>query len=196
MLGLEGGSLPGPFKLRGERTALLGVLMRRFAVEGLAWRLVEVDGLDASDKALEIAKELGGDLIMLGGISCAGFNLVDPIRLFSELGRPVLVVLEEAPDNESVRRALVKHFPDWELRWKVFEEVSSKAQAVEVSLPGGLRAYVEAVGMEAAEAERVVKGLARGGKTPEPLRTARVLVKGVSRSLLSMLRDSGRRSAG
>ncbi|MEM4700510.1 MAG: DUF99 family protein [Candidatus Nezhaarchaeales archaeon] len=194
VLGIEGGALPGRFKIRGARTALLGVLMRRFRVEGLAWRLVEVDGLDASEKAIEIARELGGDVIMLGGVSYAGFNIVDPLRLFSELGRPVLVVVEEAPDNEAVRRALLKHFPDWEVRWRVFEALASRTQVVKVSLPGGLHTYLEAVGIPVDEAERIVRGLTRRSKTPEPLRTARLLVKGVSRSLLAAL--SGPRRGG
>ncbi|MCX8204370.1 MAG: DUF99 family protein [Candidatus Nezhaarchaeota archaeon] len=190
MLGLEGGSLPRRFRLRGGRTALLGVLMRRFRIEGLAWRLIEVDGLDGSDKALEIAKELGGDIIMLGGVSYAGFNIVDPLRLFNELKKPVLVVVEDPPNNEAVRRALIKHFPDWEVRWRVFEGLALMTQVVKVDLPGGLHTYLEAVGMPIAEAERVVKELAKRGKTPEPLRTARLLVKGLSRSLLSILSSS------
>lgn len=196
VLGIEGGSLPGRFKIRGARTALLGVLMSRFRVEGLAWRLIEVDGLDASDKAIDMAKELGGDVIMLGGVSYAGFNIVDPIRLFNELRRPVLVVVEEPPNNEAVKQALVKHFPDWEVRWRVFEALASSTPIVRVSLPDGLHTYLEAVGVTIAEAERIVRGLARYSKTPEPLRTARLLVKGVSRSLLSTLGSPVQRGPG
>ncbi|RLF13699.1 MAG: hypothetical protein DRJ97_07595, partial [Thermoprotei archaeon] len=181
---LEGGSLPGGFKSRGWKAALLGVLMRRFRVEGLAWRLIEVDGLDGTERALEIANELGCDVVMLGGVSYAGFNLVDPVKLLDELRRPVLIVVEEPPNNEAVRQALLKHFPDWRERWRVFEELASRTQVVEVKLPGELKVYLEALGVSVSEAERLVRELTKWGRTPEPLRTARLLVKGVSRSLL------------
>ena len=193
VLAIEGGSLPGGFKVKGSKAALLGVLMRRFRVEDLSWRLVDVDGLDGTEKALELASELAPcDIVMLGGVSYAGFNLIDPVRLTEKLGRPVVVVVEERPDNEAVRAALIKHFEDWEERWRVFEELASRSPIVEVKPREGGPVYVEAVGMPIVEAEAIVKELTKWGRTPEPLRAARLLVKGVSRSLLKKLLSSDR----
>lgn len=190
VLGIEGGSLPRGFKRRGWQAALLAVLMERFRVKGLAWRLIEVDGLDATDKALELAKELSCDVFMLGGVSYAGFNLIDPTRLLNELNKPVLIVVEDPPNNEAVKQALLKHFQDWRERWKVFEELALKTPVVKVKIGEGLYVYLEALGISLREAEEVVRGLVRWGKTPEPLRVARILVKGISRSLLKVVFDS------
>ena len=190
VLALEGGSVPNGLKVKGSKTALLGVLMKRFKVEGLAWRLIDVDGLDGTERSIEIARELpSSDVVMLGGVSCAGFNLVDPLKLVEELGRPVLVVVEDPPNNEAVKAALLKHFPDWRERWRVFEELSLRAPVVKVEPREGSCVYLEAVGLPVEEAKRVVRELTRWGRTPEPLRAARQLVKGVTRSLLKVVRS-------
>jgi endonuclease V-like protein UPF0215 family len=190
VLALEGGSVPNGFKVKGSKTALLGVLMKRFKVVGLAWRLIEVDGLDGTERSIEIARELpSSDVMMLGGISYAGFNLVDPLKLVEKLGRPVLVVVEEPPNNEAVKAALLKHFPDWKERWRVFEELALRAPVVKVEPYEGSYIYLEAVGLPVEEAKRIVKELIRWGRTPEPLRAARQLVKGVTRSLLKAVRS-------
>ena len=99
VLAVEGGRLPSvSFKARGEKTVLVGVLMRRFRVVDLSWRLIEIDGLDATEKAIEIASDLPSpDLIMLGSVTCAGFNILNPFKLNEKLGVPCLLYTSPSP---------------------------------------------------------------------------------------------------
>lgn len=185
----EGRMPTDQFKARGAHSLLVAVATRRLRVEGVSWRAVEVDGLDATDRALEAVRELGGaDLVLQGSVAFAGFNVLDPLRLHEELGAPVIVVLSERPDNEAVYRALTKHFTDWEARWRVFKEVSERAPLVEATAPQGSPIYLAPIGLSVEEATSIVRGLTRRGRMPEPLRAAELIAKGISRSLYALLR--------
>lgn len=189
VLAVEGGRLPSvSFKARGEKTVLVGVLMRRFRVVDLSWRLIEIDGLDATEKAIEIASDLPSpDLIMLGSVTCAGFNILNPFKLNEKLGVPVIVVVKEKPNNEAVYSALIKHFPDWKERWRVFEELAEKAPIRHVKVEEGNPVYLEAISISGEEAEKTIKAFLKWGRLPEPLRVAEIIAKGASRSLFKTL---------
>ncbi len=162
---------------RGKKALLLGVLMENFRVLDIALTLIAVDGLDATEKLVEQASRWKGklNLLMLASIAYAGFNLVDPEEASSRLGVPVLVVLSRKPRKTAVRRALKRHFPDWELRVKIVEKAES---FIPVKLPGG-QAYIAAFGLRGEEALETVKGLTVFGGRPEPLRAAKLLVRGL-----------------
>lgn len=186
VLALEGGRLPHvSFKAKGGKTLLIGTLTQRFRMLSIAYRFVEVDGLDATEKALEIASELSSfNLIMLSSVACAGFNILNPFKLHSELKVPVIIVLKEEVDNRSIYLALVKHFQDWMIRWNVFEELAKKAPLHQVNLDGRRPIYIEAISMDVKEAEEVVRALIKWGRVPEPLRMAEAIAKGITRSML------------
>ena len=72
--------------------------MEDFRIEDIALRLIDVDGLDATEKLLDMAKNFEKlDAIILGGITFAGFNLIDPIVVHAELKVPIICLLYTSP---------------------------------------------------------------------------------------------------
>ena len=99
---------------------IVGVVFRGgYWLDGVMRTEVEVDGMDATEK---IASMITGSphydqlrVVMLYGITFAGFNVVDIIGLFRRVGLPVIAVTREQPDFEEIKKAL-KNLPDSEKR--------------------------------------------------------------------------------
>jgi len=185
ILGVEDGSFdPQKLQRRGE-TVLCGVLTHGFRVEDVFLRLIKVDGLDATEKLLDMASKLNSlDVVLLGGVTFGGFNIIDPVAVYEDLKVPVIVVTTERPDNEAVLNALRKHFEDWRLRYKVFERLASISPIYEAKLnPRENPVFLEVVGMEFDRALELLKRVTVRGRVPEPLRIANRVAKAVSRAL-------------
>ncbi|KPV61534.1 MAG: hypothetical protein AOA65_2351 [Candidatus Bathyarchaeota archaeon BA1] len=181
ILAAEDGRFPeGKLGERKGKALLLGVVISNFAIEKILLSHIDVDGLDATERLIEMIKKEkeGVNLIMLPSISYGGFNLMDPIQIHSQLKIPVIVVNPEKPDNIAVKSALFRHFPDWEKRLAIFEKVGIPQ---ELSL--GIRGYVyfHAFGTSKTYAERLIRKLIIFGNRPEPLRIARILAHELSK---------------
>ncbi|MEM0083135.1 MAG: DUF99 family protein [Candidatus Nezhaarchaeales archaeon] len=186
LLGVEDGSF-SPYKFqRKGKTILCGVLTKGFRVEEVALRLIDIDGLDATEKLLDIAGHLGSlDMIILGGVTFGGFNIIDPVIVHETLKTPVVIVTAERPDNEAVLNALKKHFEDWKIRYKVFEKLASISPIYEAKLhPKENPIFLEVVGIEFEKALEILRRVTIRGRTPEPVRIANRIAKAVSRALL------------
>ncbi|MDH5816089.1 MAG: DUF99 family protein [Candidatus Nezhaarchaeota archaeon] len=185
-LGVEDGSFtPHKFQSKGK-TILCGVLTNGLRIEEVSLRLIDVDGLDATEKLLDIAKHLGSlDMIILGGVTFGGFNIIDPVIVHEELKVPVVIVTAEKPDNEAVFNALKKHFKDWKIRYEVFEKLASISPIYEVKLnPKENPTFLEVVGIEFEKAFEILRRITIRGRIPEPVRIANRIAKAVSRALL------------
>lgn len=186
LLGVEDGSF-NPCKLQKKgKTILCGVLTRGVKVEDVALRLIDVDGLDATEKLLDMMKYIGtADMIILGGVTFGGFNIIDPVLVNQELRVPVVVVTAERPNNEAVLNALKKHFEDWRIRYQVFEKLSSVSPIYEAKLnPKENPTFLEVVGIEFDKAFDILRRVTIRGRIPEPVRIANRIAKVVSRALL------------
>ncbi len=185
MLGVEDGSF-NPRKLqRRGKTVLCGVLTHGFRVEDVFLRLIEVDGLDAAEKLLDMASKIDSlNVILLGGVTFGGFNIIDPVAVNEGLKVPVIVVTTERPDNEAVLSALKKHFEDWRLRYRVFERLASVSPIYEAKLnPKENPVFLEVVGMGFERALELLRRVTVRGRVPEPLRIANRVAKALSRAL-------------
>jgi endonuclease V-like protein UPF0215 family len=185
MLGVEDGSFDPQKLQRKGKTVLCGVLTHGFKVEDVFLRLIEVDGLDATEKLLDMTGKIGPlDVVLLGGVTFGGFNIIDPVAVNESLGVPVVVVTTERPDNEAVLSALKKHFEDWRLRYGVFERLASVSPIYEAKLnPRENPIFLEVVGMEFERALEILRRVTVRGRVPEPLRIANRVAKAVSRAL-------------
>jgi endonuclease V-like protein UPF0215 family len=124
------------------------------------------------------------DVVLLGGVTFGGFNIIDPVAVNESLGVPVVVVTTERPDNEAVLSALKKHFEDWRLRYGVFERLASVSPIYEAKLnPRENPVFLEVVGMEFERALEILRRVTVRGRVPEPLRIANRVAKAVSRAL-------------
>lgn len=175
----------GCFTVEGSllpEALLVGVLMRNNFVEEIFIAKVEVDGLDATDRVLEFMNKAGKlDAVILHGIPYAGFNLVDADRIYKETGVPVLCLLSRKPDMARVKRALRLKFSDWVERVKILDK---QGEPIEVRLDEG-KVVLSVKGLTLKDALKIVRETIVLGKTPEPLRVARLIASGLPPSLLT-----------
>ncbi|UCE86780.1 MAG: DUF99 family protein [Deltaproteobacteria bacterium] len=172
----------GPFEKRQrEPVPIVGVMMEGpDLVEAVAITRFPVDGAGATEflvdwiRGLRLHPTLQG--IVLGGVTIAGLGVVDIEALSRSLQVPALVVTRRDPANHRLREAF--EAAGLAERLAVVERT---ARAFEAK-PG---VYLAHAGIERDAALRLLRGMLRKSKLPEPLRVAHLiaaaLVSGESR---------------
>ncbi|MEM3718739.1 MAG: DUF99 family protein [Candidatus Bathyarchaeia archaeon] len=174
VVGIEDGS----FVKEVNKKALLSlVLFHGLKIEDARFAWIKVDGLDATSKVVKALDGWKFDVVILAGVSFGGFNLIDPAVINDKLGKPIIVVSRTKPKNEAVKRALKRHFRDWEIRWKVFEKLGS---VFKVKVDGRPPIFIETIGIDSDSASKLIRALSVYGKVPEPIRVARLIARGLS----------------
>jgi len=173
IVGVEDGS----FQKTSQKALLAAVLLQKEWIEDVGFSYITVDGLDATEKLIEILSGWKFDAVMLAGLSFGGFNIIDPHEVFKHFHKPVIVVSRTKPNNVAVKRALQRHFADWERRWKIFEKV---APVYRVNTVPPL--YIEVVGVSFSAAVKILKAEMFVCRVPESLRVARLIARGLSGS--------------
>lgn len=159
---------------------VIGVVFRGgCSIDGIMHTNVSIVGLDATEKlALMInssphRKQLR--LVMLNGITFAGFNVVDLKKLNSETKLPVMALTHEKPDLDAIHRAL-KNLPNEEERWRTVLEAGEINEVINK----GIKIYVEIAGISLADAQKIIKITSTRSSLPEPLRVAHLIASGIS----------------
>ena len=146
-------------------------------LDGVLSTHVQGDGMDATQKIAEMiltSRNLGQlGVIMLDGVTFAGFNVVNIRELYEATGIPVIVIMRKIPSFEGIKKAL-KRFPDWKERW------SNIVDAGEVHRVDGDEAiYMQIQGIEIEDALEIVKLSTTRSAIPEPIRVAHIIAAGV-----------------
>jgi endonuclease V-like protein UPF0215 family len=175
IVGVEDGSFQ---KNVTKKALLVAVLVTGSKIEHVKAFKVTVDGLDATERLSANIRDWAFDALLLSGISFAGFNLIDPMKVFETFGKPIIIISRTKPNNKTVKKALQAHFEDWKTRWAIFEELGPVHRTV--TLFGKQPIYLETVHADAEWASQLVCGLAFWGRLPEPLRVARLIARGLS----------------
>ena len=174
----DGGFVPHVKRL----VPVIGVVFRGgYWLDGVMSTEIEVDGFDATEK---IARMVTGSphckqlrVIMLNGITFAGFNVVDVQALNALTGLPVIAVTREKPDLARIRRAL-ENLPLGEERWKVIQKAG---EIFEVSAGRGKqRVFVHVAGVSVDDAARIVGLTSTRSNVPEALRVAHLVASGIT----------------
>jgi len=113
---------------------VVGVVLRGgYWLDGVMHTKIAVDGFDATDR---ISSMITGSshykqlrVIMLNGITFAGFNIVDVKALNVATKLPVITVTREKPDLAEIRKAL-QNLSRSEERW---EAILNAGEPIEVS---------------------------------------------------------------
>ena len=172
----------GPFLSRrlGGSTAPLVVaqLNGPHLVKARAGR-ISVDGLDATAVASRLlgSLQLRDSPILLAGATYAGFNIINPRVLQRRFRTPTIVVIGSRPNNRAVKRALVRHFPDWRRRWRILSSLGPLHHVRTVRNEGPI--FYEAFGCDDDEARGILKEWAYVSRIPEPLRVAGLVARGL-----------------
>jgi len=164
------------------KALIVGVVYRGgLWLDGVMHTEIEVDGLDATEKIASMIKSSPHyaqlRVIMLNGLTFAGFNIVDIKRLYGETGLPVIVVSREKPNLDEIKKALEK-LPHKEKRWKMIENAG---KLLEVNVRNtGSSIYVQLAGLNEKDARKIVRITSTRSNIPEPLRVAHLIASGIT----------------
>jgi uncharacterized protein len=174
----DGGFFKHRAPAQNQTALILAALLQGSRILSIKLGRITVDGNDATRVLLSLLRRMRYDVILLSGISFAGFNLVDIRKLSQATRRPVIAITGQRPNNAAVLSALRKHFPDWKERWRIVKGAgrlySCKPLAQEPEL------YFEVKGASAAFARKAIACSAAISRLPEPIRVAGILARGLS----------------
>src|SRR2546422_3141616 len=172
----------GPFlsrRLGGSRAPLVVAQLNgpHLVKARAAW--ISVDGLDATAVASKVLSSLPAQdsPILLAGATFAGFNIINPRVLQRKFRTPTIVVIGSRPNNRTVKRALVRHFPDWRRRWRILSSLGPLRQARTFQNENPI--FYEAFGCKHNEARRILRDWAFVSRIPEPLRVTGLVARGL-----------------
>jgi len=184
--GIDDGFFPIECKELQCYTLLTSVLCSGPMIADVKIEPVTVDGLDGTRVASKLVKELNKEpeIIFTDGVTVAGFNIVDPEELHAVTGIPVVTIFKHELNLRKIRDALVKHFPDWSIRYGVIEKVYKCSNYVSTPWrPLRISAY----GIPVYKAMDYVIALQNTSPIPEPLRLADLIASGLTKSTTLML---------
>jgi uncharacterized protein len=157
---------------------IIGAFMRGGEqLDGVLSSKVAKDGMDATEKIVTMIKgsKHHGQIrvIMLDGVTYAGFNPVDLENLYEETRIPVIVFMRSCPDFEKIRLAL-SHLPDNEKRWEIIQRAGRIYR-----IDGENPVFIQLYGIDKDSAVKIVRMTSTHGNIPEPLRLAHLIATGV-----------------
>jgi endonuclease V-like protein UPF0215 family len=164
--------------------SVVGVVYRGgYWLDGAMRTEVKIDGMDATEKiASMITSSPHYDqlrVVMLNGVTFAGFNVVDIKKLFERVHLPVITVTREKPDFDDIRRAL-RNLSEYEKR---LEAMENAGKIIEVCTRDAEQAvYVQIAGISEKDAEKILKSTSTRSNIPEALRVAHIIASGLTRS--------------
>ncbi len=159
---------------------VVGVVFRGgYSIEGVMHTKIGIDKLDATEKITEmINSSLHRPqlrLIMLSGVTFAGFNIVDIKKLHFDSGLPVMTVTHNQPNLDAIYEAL-KHLPQTEARWRI---IQATGQIYSIKNKG-VKLYLGLAGLSLADAQVILELTSTRGSYPEPLRVAHLIASGIT----------------
>lgn len=173
----------GPFipHTKGQ-VPVIGVVFRGgYWLDGVMHTEIAVDGFDATEKIVSMIttsphhKQLR--VIMLNGITFAGFNIVDVKALNVATKLPVITVTREKPDLADIRKAL-QNLTCSEARW---EAILNAGEPIEVTTRSAkAKVYMQTAGVSKEDAQRILRLTSTRSNIPEALRVAHLIASGVS----------------
>ena len=172
----------GPY-VRGSKRTLIVMTVYRLDgyIDGFLSGWMDTDGTNASGTIGELLnnsrfKEQIRCIISDGGC-LAGFNVLDLSALCELTSLPVITASDEAPDMDSVIRAL-SSFQDGEQRLKLL----TAHTPYPISLPDG-KCWIRFEGIDGSDAEKVIRRATIRGRTPEPVRISHMIARSLFDSM-------------
>lgn len=160
---------------------VIGIVFRGgYWLDGVMRTQVEIDGMDATEKIASMIVESPHydqlRVIMLNGVTMAGFNVVDIEGLYEKLKLPVIAVTRDKPNFSDIKKAL-QNLPQSQKRWKAIEKAGKLIKVYTRS--GEEPIYAHVVGVSEEDAERILKNTSTRSNIPEALRVAHLVASGL-----------------
>jgi endonuclease V-like protein UPF0215 family len=165
-----------------ELVDVVGVVYRGgYWLDGFMHTQVHVDGMDATEKLAEMITNSPHyhqlRVVMLNGVTLAGFNVVDIGELYKRVKVPVVAVTRDKPDFDDIKKAL-QNLPKSLERWKAIEKAGKimKVRTREGEEP----VYVHVAGISEEDAKRILRSTSTRSNIPEALRVAHIIASGLA----------------
>jgi len=176
-IGIDDGPFPPKTNDKIRHAPLMAVWLRGPHLHQFRADWITVDGLDATRKAEFLLRGSFQIPVLLSGVTFGGFNLIDPRKIQKSCKAPIIVVVGSRPDNRAVKRALFRHFSDWEKRWELIRSLGPVHKLRTIPREGPV--FFERFGCTTREARLILKTSAFVSRVPEPLRVAGILARGL-----------------
>lgn len=179
----DDGFFPPCYKGGKGFTYIVGIEAIKFlAVRKIAWSIVNVDLNTSMNRIIELSKHFEGEVIILDGLTYAGFDVVDPDLVSEYTGKGVIVIQLHPLNLDKIRVALQKHFADWRERYSVIEKTYLKMIYFDTPWRT-IKIYVKGIDLE--RAFYVLRNTCLFSPIPEPLRTADKIASALSQVFTS-----------
>ncbi|ACV24624.1 endonuclease dU [Methanocaldococcus fervens] len=163
-----------PFNRNDEECILIGTYMRgNRIIDGIYFRKFKKDGMDVTDKIIDVVKERHYKkirAIFLAGITFGGFNIADLWRINEETKKPVIVVIDRYPNKKRMFSAIKKHFDDADNRIKLIKSFPEPEKIDGI--------YVQYIGTDKDFVKNIIKKTRLKSKFPECLRISHLIGRG------------------
>ena len=160
---------------------VIGVVFRGgYWLDGVLHTKIMLDGFDATEKIASMItssphyKQLR--VIMLNGVTFAGFNIVNIKTLNAATKLPVMTVTREKPDFADIHEAL-ENLPKSQERWNI---ILNAGEPFEVpTRRGKKKIYMQVAGISRDDAQKILWLTSTRSNIPEALRVAHLIASGI-----------------
>ncbi len=163
-------------------TTVIGVVFRGgYWIDGAMSTRVKIDGLDATKKIADMIttsphyKQLR--VVMINGVTFAGFNVVDIKQLNAATKLPVIAVTRDKPNLKEIHEAL-RNLTSYNERWKAIENAGKILEVI--TRNKNEKIYVEFAGILEDDARKILRITSTRSNIPEPLRVAHLIASGIT----------------
>jgi endonuclease V-like protein UPF0215 family len=158
-----------------ENAYLVGTIVRgNSLIEQILIRKIEIDGLDATEKLIEMINNSPKEqlkAIFLSGITFAGFNLIDIEEVYNKLKIPIIVIITKYPNFEKIEKALKENFEDYEKRLEIIKKAGNVYKINKI--------FCQVKGIEIEDAKKIID-ITRRNKVPESLRVSHLIASAIA----------------
>jgi endonuclease V-like protein UPF0215 family len=178
ILGIDDGAFTPNIK---GQVPVIGVVFRGgYWFDGVMKTNITIDGFDATDNVSSMVtssphyKQLR--VIMLDGVTFAGFNIIDVTKLNTMTKLPVITVTREKPNLTEIHKAL-KKLPNSQERWSA---ILSAGETIQVSTRSKeAKVYMQTAGISKEVAKKILRLTSTRSNIPEALRVAHLIASGI-----------------
>jgi endonuclease V-like protein UPF0215 family len=169
-----------------KHSFLAGVVIRAdLIVDGFTFSKVEVGGIDATQKIIEMFEALNRrdiNILILNGCVISWYNVIDLNYVADTTELPLICVTYN--DSKGLEKFFKENFPeDWQQRTEVYHKNGPR---IPMTLRTGHTIYARFLNISKEDTSRLLNKLTSQGAVPEPLRIARLLARSLMRSSLAV----------
>lgn len=162
------------------QAAIVGVVFRGgLWLDGVMSTRISVDGFDATEKVANMIvssphyKQLR--VIMLSGVTFAGFNIIDIVALNMATKLPVIAITRDKPNIEKMFTAL----SNLDRSQERFNTLLRAGEILPVTWRRN-KIFMQTAGILCEDAQKIVALTSTRSSIPEPLRVAHLVASGTS----------------